>query len=95
MLIKITFFVVFVLWITSGRLDFLDLHFSRFLWVLGLLSIYFYYNVGSLEAQGGDYMSLNILGIGILVAWVISDIFIIVRGLIQLNQEKGGDVDEF
>lgn len=45
--------------------------------------------------KGGDYMVLNVIGVSILVVWIVLDVFIIVRGLIQLNQEKGGDVDEF
>jgi len=40
-------------------------------------------------------MILNVIGVSILVLWIVSDVFILVRGLIQLNQEKGGDVDEF
>lgn len=40
-------------------------------------------------------MVLNVIGVSILVVWIVLDVFIIVRGLIQLNQEKGGDVDEF
>lgn len=39
-------------------------------------------------------MVLNVIGVSILVLWIVSDVFILVRGLIQLNQEKGGDVDE-
>lgn len=40
-------------------------------------------------------MVLNVIGVSILVLWIVSDVFILIRGLIQLNQEKGGDVDEF
>lgn len=40
-------------------------------------------------------MILNVIGASILVLWIVSDVFILIRGLIQLNQEKGGDVDEF
>ena len=40
-------------------------------------------------------MVLNVIGVSILVLWIVSDVFILVRCLIQLNQEKGGDVDEF
>lgn len=40
-------------------------------------------------------MILNVIGVSILVLWIVSDVFILVCGLIQLNQEKGGDVDEF
>lgn len=40
-------------------------------------------------------MVLNVIGVSILVLWIVSDVFILVRGLIQLNQKKGGDVDEF
>ena len=40
-------------------------------------------------------MVLNVIGVSILVLWIVSDVFILVHGLIQLNQEKGGDVDEF
>ena len=40
-------------------------------------------------------MVLNVIVVSILVLWIVSDVFILVRGLIQLNQEKGGDVDEF
>lgn len=40
-------------------------------------------------------MVLNVIGVSILVLWIVSDVFILVRGLIQLNQEKGGNVDEF
>lgn len=40
-------------------------------------------------------MVLNVIGVSILVVWIVSDVFIVIRGLIQLNQEKGSDVDEF
>jgi|GEM_PF-6116225 len=33
-------------------------------------------------------MVLNVIGVSILVVWVISDVFIIVRGLIHLDQEE-------
>lgn len=39
-------------------------------------------------------MVLNVIGVSILVLWIVSDVFILIRGLIQLNQEKGGDADE-
>ena len=33
-------------------------------------------------------MVLNVIGVSILVVWVISDVFIIVRGLIHPDQEE-------
>lgn len=39
-------------------------------------------------------MVLNVIGVSILVVWIISDVFILVRGLIHPDQEKGGDIDE-
>lgn len=32
-------------------------------------------------------MVLNVIGVSILVIWVISDVFILVRGLIHSDQE--------
>lgn len=33
-------------------------------------------------------MVLNVIGVSILVVWVISDVFIVVRGLIHPDQEE-------
>lgn len=33
-------------------------------------------------------MVLNVIGVSILVIWVISDVFIVVRGLIHPDQEE-------
>jgi len=41
---------------------------------------------GTLE--GSDYMVLNVIGVSILVVWIVSDVFIIVRGLIHPDQEE-------
>ena len=41
---------------------------------------------GTLE--GSDYMVLNVIGVSILVVWIVSDVFIIVHGLIHPDQEE-------
>ena len=41
---------------------------------------------GTLE--GSDYMVLNVIGVSILVVWIVSDVFIIVHGLIHTDQEE-------
>lgn len=41
---------------------------------------------GTLE--GSDCMILNVIGFSILVVWIVSDVFIIVRGLIHPDQEE-------
>lgn len=35
-------------------------------------------------------MVLNVIGVSILVVWIVSDVFIIVRGLIHPDQEDEG-----
>lgn len=36
-------------------------------------------------------MVLNVIGVSILVVWIVSDVFILVRGLIHSKKEEGGD----
>ena len=33
-------------------------------------------------------MVLNVIGVSILVLWIVSDVFIVVRGLIHPDQEE-------
>lgn len=32
-------------------------------------------------------MILNVIGVSILVVWIVADVFIVIRGLIHLDQE--------
>ena len=52
-----------------------------------LCFFFFFLAVILLLLMSSDLVILNVIGVSILVVWIVSDVFILVRGLIHPDQE--------